>query len=50
MTEKRADVRNPVNWNCAGVDFLPRNPPAAEFLLGLEPGFYRSVLASKHSQ
>lgn len=48
MTEKRVDVRNPMNWNCAGADFLSRNPPAAEFLLGLEQEFYHLVLASKH--
>lgn len=46
MTERQAGVRNPVNWDCAGLDFLSRNPLAAGFLLGLEKDFYHSVLAS----
>lgn len=44
-TEKQAEVRTPVNWNCDELDFVSRNPPTAEFLLGLEQDFYPSVLA-----
>lgn len=46
IREKQAEVLSLVNWNCAGLDFLSRNPLAAGFLLGLEQEFYPSVLAS----
>lgn len=44
--EKQAEVRTPVNRNHDELDFLSRNPLAAEFLLGLEQDSYPPVLAS----
>lgn len=44
-TENQAEFRTLVNWNCDKLDFLSRNPLAAEFLLGLEQDSYPSVLA-----